>query len=266
MRRGFTLLEVMVAVAILGLGLTAILSAQTGAVSGTAHARNMSLAVGLGRCRMSEIEQELARDGFQEMDVVETGICCGDEEAPRVSCSWKIEKPLFPEPSYGELDLDTDVGSGELGPLGMLAESEKNGDKLIEPESGVQAVADVLGGGDDQAGIGEVAAGGIGAVASMVMSLVYPDLKILFETASRRVTVTTTWTEGSRSYDITLVQWITDPRQAGIVGELPEDATSADGTGVTGPASTGGGTSTKPSGASQKLGGPSSLKGGGGLR
>ena len=54
--RGFTLLEVMVAVAILGLGLTAVLSAMFGSVKGVAHARGISVAVGLARCKMSEIE------------------------------------------------------------------------------------------------------------------------------------------------------------------------------------------------------------------
>ena len=62
--RGFTLLEVLVAVAILGLGLTTILSAQFSAVIGTAHARHMSVAVGLARCKMSELEDHLQRDGF----------------------------------------------------------------------------------------------------------------------------------------------------------------------------------------------------------
>jgi general secretion pathway protein I len=261
-RRGFTLLEVMVAVAILGLGLTAILSAQAGAVSSTSHTRQMSLVLGLGRCRMSEIEQQLARDGFQEMDVTESGVCCGEEEVPRVTCSWKIEKPQFPEPSYGELDLDTDLeGTGELGPLGKLADAEKSGDKLIEPESGVKDVAEVLSGGSADGALADVAAGGIGGVAAMVMNLVYPDLKSLFETASRRVTVTTTWTEGSRSYDVTLVQWITDPRQAGIVGELPEGAEGADGTGLTGPAGTGSGKTT-PTRPGPALTAPNSFKGG----
>ena len=54
--RGFTLLEVMVAVAILGLGLTAILSAQFSAVSATAHAKILSISTGLARCKMTELE------------------------------------------------------------------------------------------------------------------------------------------------------------------------------------------------------------------
>jgi general secretion pathway protein I len=224
--RGFTLLEVMVSVAILGLGLTAILAAQAGAVSGAGHARYMSLAVGLGRCRMSEIEQLIERDGFQELDVTESGACCEDDESENISCTWKIEKPEFPEPALGELDLDTDLGSGQLGALGLLDQASQ-GEEMFTPGGGTQDVAEVLSGAGSESDLAAVAAGGVGGIASMVMSLVYPDLKRLFETASRRVTVTVTWTEGSRSYDITLVQWLTDPRQAGLVTGTSEDELSA---------------------------------------
>ena len=65
-RRAFTLLEVLVAVSILGLGLTAILSAQAGAFSSSAHSRNISVAVGLLRCKMSEVEEHLLKDGIYD--------------------------------------------------------------------------------------------------------------------------------------------------------------------------------------------------------
>jgi general secretion pathway protein I len=220
----------MVSVAILGLGLTAILAAQTGAVSGASHGRYMSLSVGLARCKMSEIEQQLTRDGFQEMDVNETGACCEGDETPNVSCSWRIEKAQFPEPSLGELDLDTDIGSGQLGALGTLGKSE-GGEQVLMPDAGVKDVAETLAGGGS-GDLASMAAGGMSSIASMVMSMVYPDLKALFEAATRRVTVTLTWTEGKRSYDMTLVQWIADPKQAGIVGALPgegEDLTPVPG-------------------------------------
>src|SRR5262245_24081047 len=90
--QGFTLLEIMVAVAILGLGLTAILSAQAGAFASSASARRMSLATGLVRCKMSEIEELLLREGFQELDQNDSGPCCNDEDTPNMRCSWKIEK------------------------------------------------------------------------------------------------------------------------------------------------------------------------------
>jgi len=221
--RGFTLLEVMVAVAILGLGLTAILSAQAGAVSAASHARYMSLSLGLGRCKMSEIEQTVTKDGYQEMDVNDSGPCCEDDETPNISCTWKIEKPQFPEPSLGDLNLDTDVGAGPLGALGMLTKGGTD-PSALQSGAGVKDVAQTLEG----AGEGDLAAaasGGMSSIASMVMSMVYPDLKAMFEAATRRVTVTVSWTEGSHTFDVVLVQWLTDPRQAGILPEIPDTAT-----------------------------------------
>jgi general secretion pathway protein I len=247
--RGFTLLEVLVAVAILGLSLTAILSAQAGAISGASHARYMSLSVGLARCKMSEIEQQLARDGFQETDVNDSGPCCEGDETPNITCSWRIEKPQFPEAS-AELDLDTDIGSGQLGALGALGKSE-GGDQVVMPDAGIKGVAEALAGGGT-GDLASMASGGMSSIASMVMSMVYPDLKTLFEAATRRATVTLTWTEGVRSYDVTLVQWIADPKQAGIVGSLPgegEDATpvpSGTATGTATRTSTGTSTRTTP--------------------
>lgn len=219
MTRGFTLLEVMVAVAILGLGLTAILSAQAGAVSGATHARHMSLAVGLARCKMTEIEEQLFRDGFQELDQSETGPCCEGDETPNIGCAWSIEKPEMPEPEYGDSDLDTDLGSGSLGALGLLDRQGK-GEQVFDSDATVHDVAETLAGENDLAA---VASEGMGGIASMVMGMVYPDLQALFEASTRRVTVVLTWTEGSREYNIELVQWITDSRQAGITGRMPGD-------------------------------------------
>lgn len=247
-KRGFTLLEVMVAVAILGLGLTAILSAQAGAVSGASHARHMSVAVGLARCKMTEIEEQLTRDGFSQLDESETGPCCDGDETPNISCTWQVDKPEFPEPDLGELDLDTDMGG--LGALGTLAKSGQ-GDKLFGADASMGDVAETLAGENELAA---VASEGMGGIASMVMGMVYPELKLLFEGSTRRVTVVATWTEGSRSYDIELVQWITDPRQAGIMGRMPGDAidmaeAAADGASST---TTGGGTKGGKTGGSKR--------------
>src|SRR5262245_49347574 len=105
-RGGFTLLEVMVAVASLGLGLTAILSAQAGAFASAAHARNISIATGLLRCKMTELEEHVLRQGFQELDEIDSGPCCEVDETPNMKCSWRIEKPTLPEAKFGDLNLD----------------------------------------------------------------------------------------------------------------------------------------------------------------
>ncbi len=221
--RGFTLLEVMVAVAILGLGLTAILSAQAGAFTTSSLARNTGLATGLLRCKMSELEEHLLKDGFQELDETDSGPCCDGDESI-MTCSWVIAKPELPEPKLGDLDLDSslDLGGGDLGALGQLSAIDQ-GKTAVDPGASMGDIAGLLAGGS-----GDVAGGAAGAmagVAGMVMSMVYPDLKSVFEASTRRVVVTVTWKEGTIERSIDLVQWVTNPRQGGLVGEVPgEDA------------------------------------------
>jgi general secretion pathway protein I len=251
-RRGFTLLEVLVAVAILGLWLTTILAGQFKAVKQASHARHLNVAIGLARCRMSEIEEELRIDGYQETDVNDSGICCEGAEAANVSCEWFIEKPTFPDPDFGALDLDSDLDTSALGKLAAGATAG-----AATPEGGdLSNITDALSGDGDLA---EAAAGGIGGVASLVMGLVYPDIKTLFEASTRRVTVVLTWTEGSQAYEIELVQWVTQP-QPGMAGELPEGMEGAEAaSGSTGTSAAGatprGGTASGASKGTSKTGG-----------
>jgi general secretion pathway protein I len=230
--RGFTLLEVMVATAILGLGLTAILSAQAGAFSTAAHARNLSVATTLARCKMGEIEEHLFRDGVQELEENENGPCCEGDETPNLKCAWKIEKPQFPEPKLGDLDLDTGLdlssppggasssggAAGGLGPLGAM---------LGMP--GGDAASPL---GDSAGGIGDIAgamgaAGGmdaLGGMLQMVGTFVYPQLKTIYETNARRITLTITWTEGSRDHSFDVVQWYVNPQPSLPTNELVDAA------------------------------------------
>jgi general secretion pathway protein I len=241
-RGGFTLLEVLVAVAILGLGLTAILSAQFSAVSGVAHARHMSVAIGLARCKMSEIEQELAVEGFPEVSLEGSGPCCEGDETPNISCSWIVERPTFPELNLGGLDLDTDLEGTSLGNLADGAKSGTSGSDLGD-------VANNLAGGSP-GDIAGAAAAGIGGIVSMVMEIVYPQLKTIFEASTRRVSLVLTWTEGERAYDLEIVQWVTQP-QPGLMPDTDalDAATGVGATGATGATGSGSGaTGKRPSG------------------
>ncbi|MBM4360345.1 MAG: prepilin-type N-terminal cleavage/methylation domain-containing protein [Deltaproteobacteria bacterium] len=215
--RGFTLLEVMVAVAILGLGLTAILSAQFGALNGVSYARGMSGAVGYARCKMSEIEEELRRDGFAELDEADSGPCCGDG-SPGYTCEWRIEKPTFPDGTSAKLDLDT----SSLGSLGKLAEggavAPPAGGAPVDASAGLSGITQALG-----PGASDLAAGGVSGIASMVMGMVYPTMKRLFEASSRRVTVVIHWDDRGRDRSFDVVQWVTSPKPATGVADSPDD-------------------------------------------
>ena len=207
---GFTLLEVMVAVAILGLALTVILSSQAGLFSSATWATRLTVAVQLARCRMSEVELELIKNGYPLIDETEEGPCCDDELDQKFRCEWKIERVELPE--AGSLDVgDAGVdfgmdseGSSEMGPFGALAELEK------PPGSAP----------------GDGATPEFGELAGMMMSMVYPDLKPMLEASIRKVTVAVKWKEGSRDRDFSIVQFVTDPMQGHLEEALREQGIS----------------------------------------
>ena len=64
-QRGFTLLEVMIALAILGMSLMAIFQLNSQAVAMHAYTKRLTVASMLARAKMIDIEQELYDEGFQ---------------------------------------------------------------------------------------------------------------------------------------------------------------------------------------------------------
>lgn len=220
-RRGFTLLEVLVAVAILGLGLTIVSSAQTGVFWSYAKAAKLSQAPGLLRCKMAEVELTLIQNGYPLMDEDDEGECCEDVNVEGYRCSWKIQKVELPElppggmvggdagapvaspgMAGGELGGITPDMGASLGPLGALA----SGTSGLAPGGGMGQIADVMSGG----GMGG------GGMASMVIGFVYPELKLMLEASIRKVIVTVHWKEGDSDRELTATQYVTNPQQGGL--------------------------------------------------
>jgi len=269
-RRGFTLLEVLVAVAILGLGLTAILSAQAGAFASAAHARDISLATGLLRCKMNEVEEHLFKEGFQDTDETGAGPCCEGDDTPNMRCVWRADRPTFPEAKFGDLNLGSGLdlagagapaggGSGNpLGALGMLA-GAAGGPSPLGTSSSMSDIAKTLadanasalssGATPAPAASGQPGAptdpaagdgGGMGGLASMAMSFVYPNLKLLFEASTRRITATVTFREGKKDYSIDVVEWFSVPQlNLTPTSDAVTDSAPAAGTPTTGKTTTG---------------------------
>lgn len=214
-RRGFTLLEVLVAISILGLGLTVILSSQTGMFASAAHSQNLTHAIFLARCKMTETELELMTEGYPLLDQTDSGQCCEDDDESEFSCVWKIEKIELPQPGSfvppeGEGEGDAGVPPGTLDPLAgdMSALGAVNSMHNPSGLEGQDPLASLASLGSEEG------AGGIGA---MVMSLVYPDLKPMLEASIRKVTVTVAWAEGSSEKDFSVTQYVTDPQQGGLL-------------------------------------------------
>jgi general secretion pathway protein I len=250
--RGFTLLEVMVAVAILGLALTVILSAQAGLYTSSGYAQRLSVATGLARCRMSELEERLMKLGFPYSDETDEGACCADELRTDYRCSWKVELVELPQP---RLDSGVDGGAGGLSAaLSSAGASAGLPPAGGAPTSGGDGVATlmqlatnpgaVLGDGGISGLSGALPGGGLGGtdmIAPLVMGFVYPQLKPMLEASIRKVTVTVRWREGLRSRDLELQQYLTNPMK---VSFLPGLAGSAMPGGSLLPAAGAAGTST----------------------
>ncbi|MBX3181011.1 MAG: type II secretion system protein [Polyangiaceae bacterium] len=209
--RGFTLLEVLVAVAILGLGLSVILSAQTGLFQNATRAENLSVAPGLIRCKMNELELDLLRDGYSVMDQHESGPCCEEDTNRRFSCDWSVELIKLPEPrdiGFGSGDGGLDIGgsSGGLGALGALAQADTLGASGLGQQDlgGVASMLTQSGGNP------------IDGVASIVMGMVYPQIKPMFEASIRKITVKVRWKEGKVERDLSAVQYVASPQQGGF--------------------------------------------------
>jgi general secretion pathway protein I len=70
--------------------------------------------------------------------------------------------------------------------------------------------------------------GGTGAGAEgligMVMGIIYPSIKPMYEASIRRVTVTIKWKEGPNERELPLIQYLTNPQRGGFAGSalLPD--------------------------------------------
>ncbi len=239
--QGFTLLEVMVATAILGLSLTVILSSQVGLFSSATYAQKISVATGLARCKMTELEEGFLKMGYPELDAVDEGPCCNNELRPDFSCKWKIERVELPQPDqFGQSDggmsslFASPAGSSGLSlgapmmgadpsMLGLLGGGNALGDGLSGlGDGGVPSVSGMSG----MAGL-MASGGGMNGILSMGMTMVYPSLKPMLEASIRKVTVTVLWKDGTRARDLELLQWVTNPSKGGLILGAPAEATSS---------------------------------------
>jgi general secretion pathway protein I len=227
---GFSLLEVMVAVAILGLTLTVILSAQGGLAASNKMAGNMGLAATVGRCKVTEIEEKLAKLGYPVTD--------------------DLQKVVLPNPPSNSLDggaLSLSALSSASAGAGGAPPSLSGALTSIAPGLGPNAIGGGAGldfdGGLQGLGAGllqqfggsaggPMGSGGMGVqgLLQMVMGFVYPSMKLMFEASIRRVTVTVKWNEGPNPKELAIVEYVTSPQQAGFTaGAVPSALPGASG-------------------------------------
>lgn len=113
---GFTLLEVLIAVAILSISLTSLVSSQMASLRNTAYARQLSAMVFLAESQLIEIEFELKQDGWGSDDKTFDGDF-SEEGWPGVTyycVADMIEMPEYQQLLEAKSAADTD-GFGNVG-------------------------------------------------------------------------------------------------------------------------------------------------------
>lgn len=208
MRHGFTLLEVMIAVAILGLSLTAIFSSEVGAANVAARARRQNTAATLARCKMGEIEEMIAIEGLPLVEKKDTDSCCEHAPVEGYECEWIVERIILPEFGTDEDDEGEQRDSRDRSNQQLTETFDQ-----VSREGGVPE---------------EVIAGDAGNLAILALQLGFPILKPYLEEQVRRATVTVRWTEGPREVGFDVIQYLVSEQIAqeedGTVGGEGEEA------------------------------------------
>ena len=221
-QNGFTLLEVLVAIAILGLGLTVILGSQVGLFTNASRGQHLTVATNLARCKMGEIEVKLLKMGYQLTDETDDGPCCADDDegSEGYRCSWKVERVTLPELPLSGSDAGANpAGDGglDLGPIGTLAGLNQPGGQALGAKSQPTDLAKTLGNAPSPM-----------SLAPMMMSLVYPTLKPMLEASIRKVSVTVLYKEGKFERELLVTQYVTNPQQ----GQLDPAVAGGGGSGL----------------------------------
>lgn len=203
---GFTLLEVMVSLALLAGALMAIADLAGNALRNHVYARDLSAATLLARGKMAELEQKYEDVGFKDFDEDESGDFA-EEGRPDVKWQLALVKP------------DADLSADQL--MGVLAGMGGDSTDLISK----------LMGGAGAAGASAAAGGGpttASPMAGVVGGFLQTQLAAFGETLKRsfrEMRLTVSWQDGKASHGFTVTTHllVLNPRApGGARGDNPE--------------------------------------------
>lgn len=190
--RAFTLLEVLVALAVLSMGLMAVADLAGTALRQHGYARDLTVATALARGKMAELEDTYQDQGFKDFDESEQGDFA-DQGHPEFAWRVELKKP------------DTTLGPEQL--LGVLlgqTDADASTQELLQKLLGTGAA-----GGQSQGAPG----GLLGGALSAQLTAFGEQLKKSF----RQLTLTVAWRDGRtlHQFDVTTHLVVLYPRAPG---------------------------------------------------
>ena len=207
--RGFTLLEVMIALALLGLGMVVLIKSAAGNIMSTEDAHMMGIATDLARGKMYEIEEILLKDGFTDTSQSqESEECFKDEGWPTVCYSYKVEEPKLPTmeqlQEHAQKQAEN-AAKAALGSAGSAGSAGLGSDGMAAFENstlgGMMNMFGAFGGGKQ-----DISAAQGAAVLQGQWAMFQDILKV----SIRKVTLTVKWKVLGRDRDMKVVAFFTD--------------------------------------------------------
>lgn len=224
---GFTLLEVMIALAILSVSLVALAGINSGAINMHSYSKRLTVATLLARGKMADLEQLLQSEGLPLDDDVEEGDF-EEEGYPQYRWQAQIIRPKTEEINVANLMAMTgtgltggEAGSDPLASLGALGE-KFIGDKAPD----LSALTGAAGG---EAG----AAGGLGGMLGGAMQGQLQAMIDDLGKSMREVRLTVAWGEGEHIDQFTITTHVvslgagTDQTQSDVAAQAAAAAAAS---------------------------------------
>lgn len=223
-RRGFTLLEVMIALAILAGALVVLLRISTQDVRAAYHAKLLTIGTQLARSKMADLEADLYKNLFS-CDEQSTGDFT-DEGQPKFTWEATCEKVELPT---------SDSVTTAMGGQQNAANPNATTPPGQKPEDANQEALMNLAGGSTS-----------GALGAGMVQMYFPLIAPILENAIRKMTLTVKWRIGGDEDSIKVICFFTDTKAIDLA--MPGAAAAAATSGTSTTPATGGtpGTGSTP--------------------
>ncbi|MEZ4401701.1 MAG: prepilin-type N-terminal cleavage/methylation domain-containing protein [Kofleriaceae bacterium] len=202
--RGFTLVEVMLALAILGMALVILVKSVAGNATAANDSFYMGVATDLARSKMADLEEQLLDEGFQDAAQDEDGDFSDEGWA---GIKWKAVIEPVELPSYEKLVALSQPQAGG-------AESAEGADGELAPGDKFQSSA--LGGmvglfGGGSSSLGGAADSAQEAASGSFIAGQYALIQQVLKASIRKITLTVSWDSGAHKDHADVILYVTDP-------------------------------------------------------
>ena len=204
-RAGFTLVEVMIALAILGLALTMLVRSIAGNIGSAQHAMYMGVVSDLARGKMYDIEEYLAQEGLKDTEEQEDGDF-SDEGWPGITWEYRIIPVELP-PFEKLLGMQQAEGDGS----GTGTGEDTDGDGEPDPQALRRFQDSALNGVLSMFGAGiEAGDEGLGGANLGMVQMVYPMIADVMKKSIRKIVLTVRYDTGFEEESVDFVMFIAD--------------------------------------------------------